>query len=450
MKEQPHPEPSTLEALVEGHLTRSERRQVARHLKSCGRCRAEMARLSRPRAADRGRLLAWQARRPATGYGEAVGRALEGLRALLPRLHEDSGNPYREPAHPEASRWRTSEDKGRRPGPLAVCNLLLEGSLKAMRDRPETARNLAESAIELVEDLLPGSPWAPLLRDVQARGWAYLGYLHQRQEDHEAAEAAFDRADVYRQKGSGDPLEEAQVLQLEALWAESRGDDEEAEWLLDREAALYDQLGQSRLEGRALVQKANLRARQGDLPEAIRLCREGISRLDPQADRELALIARRDLLHYLYAGGRHQEARALLADLTAATGGSGHPGLSPELRWMEGQIAQTEGRLAEAAATLGEAQRGFLSRGEVHQAFRVTLDLAAVLCRWREGGGPEPDPELVAPLLDAPGLSPQERAALGWMERAIAARKLCPELVDRFSRAMEVPDNLEVYLTFNS
>lgn len=449
MEKQSHPEPTILEALVAGHLSRSQRRRIARHLKSCAPCRSQVARLSRPGPTPRGRLLGWPARPPAAGYGEAFGRAFEGLRELLFHLQRDGGSPYHEPAHPEPSRWRTGEANGHRRGPLAACNLLLEGSLQALAERPETARKLAESAIELAEHLVHGSPWSSLLRDLQARGYAYLGYLHQRREDHGAAEAAFDRADACLLEGTGDPLEEAQVLQLEALWAESRGDDEEAEWLLDREAALYAQSGHPRLEGRALVHKASLRARHGDLAEAIRLCREGIAHLDLQADRDLAVTARRDLLHYLYAAGWLQEARDLLAELAAA-GGSGRGELDPELRWMEGKIAQAEGRLADAAATLEEARRAFLARGGVHEAFRVTLELAAVLCRQRRGGEPAPASELVLPLLGAPGLSPRERPALERLEEAIAAGELSPELVDQLAHEVEVPENPEVYLALTS
>lgn len=253
MEKSGHLERITLVALSEGRLPRSGRLRAARHLEACPSCKQELGRLLRPGESPQGRLLCWPSRQPA--YGEAFRRVFERLPDLLDRLHEEVSNdrlPLHDSGDSELSRRRPDRPWIRRRGPLARCNLLLEGCVNAVAERPERARLLAERAIEVAGDQLPDSPWAALLRDVQARAWAYLGHLHQLQGDPAAAEAAFAQADACLLRGTGDPLEEAHVLRLEALWAESRGDVEEAEWLLHREADLYRRAQSSRSRRRAL------------------------------------------------------------------------------------------------------------------------------------------------------------------------------------------------------
>lgn len=406
-----------------------------------------------PAASAGARILSWRPDLP-SAYSHAVERAFTGLSDRLARLHSESAGSqdlFCDLTRADPSRRRLMVRNCHRYHRLAVCELLLEKSLHTVLEDPSHALDMAELAIEVADNLHQETHWGGLPADLQARGWAYLANACRAMGDHRRAEEAFAAAEARLADGTGDPLEAAQLLQLRALLATDRGDFDGAERLLDQEMELYRQSDHAHLVGRGLVHKANVRARRGDLEGAVRLCRQGFDSIDPRRERHLALTARRNLIHYLDACGRHLEAQGILATTRHLDAGTSDGWSELEARWLEGKVAQRGGRLGDAEEAFEAARRGFLARGDVYEAARSTLELAAVYARQGRAVDLSRLAEDMAPLLRSPELRPQAHRALGELQRAAAAHAVTTELVERVASLLEQEQKgPELYHTLTS
>lgn len=96
---------------------------------------------------------------------------------------------------------------------FALADLLLDVSRDVCAADPEAGQELARLALAVAGRLDLERYGRFLVADLEARSWAYLGCARAR-TDPPAARQAFLRAARYLDQGSGDPLEEAEVLCL--------------------------------------------------------------------------------------------------------------------------------------------------------------------------------------------------------------------------------------------
>jgi hypothetical protein len=96
---------------------------------------------------------------------------------------------------------------------FALADLLLDVSRDVCAADPEAGQELALLALAVAGRLDPGRYGRCLVADLEARSWAYLGCARAA-IDPPAARQAFLRAAGCLDRGSGDPLEEAEVLCL--------------------------------------------------------------------------------------------------------------------------------------------------------------------------------------------------------------------------------------------
>lgn len=94
-----------------------------------------------------------------------------------------------------------------------VAERLLSASREVRDDQPESSAELARLALAVADRLEPGRYGDGLVADLKARGWAYLGDLWS-DSSPPAAREAFRLALGHLMQGSGDPLDEAEVLSL--------------------------------------------------------------------------------------------------------------------------------------------------------------------------------------------------------------------------------------------
>jgi len=220
------------------------------------------------------RVLTW-GRRGAPLYRGAFQQIFEGMGdrlSLLEREQAERGHLAGALARLAPARWRILIRNSPRFHRLTVCDLLIDRGLAVVDEEPETARDLAQAAVEMAEGLTRQGIWGSLAWDTLARAWACLGNAERAAGEHGQAEAAFSKAELCLEKGTGDPFEEARLLRLRATWARDRGHLEDAEDLLHREASLYDHPAQAAQAARALVERATVRRLRGDLPGALLLC----------------------------------------------------------------------------------------------------------------------------------------------------------------------------------
>jgi tetratricopeptide (TPR) repeat protein len=253
--------------------------------------------------------------------------------------------------------------------------LIDQGHRELHADR-RAAEEMIHLALAVAEEL--DSRWygTGLINDLKARVWAALGETRRQAADLRGAEEAFAEAGRRIVQGSGDALEEAQVLELEASLCRDLRRIPEALRRLDDAIAIYRQYGDFHLVGRAFLEKGQVEASQGKLAEAIHWSRQGLALLDPLREPLLDLSARHSLMLQLYESGRKEEAWFLLKASRPEFLAQGGALLTLRLRWLEGKIQRARERHEEAEAALLEARHGFVEQGSGFDAALVSLDLA--------------------------------------------------------------------------
>ncbi len=233
---------------------------------------------------------------------------------------------------------------------LTLANRLTDESLREARTAPPRARELAELALAVIAQLDVRRYGRTLVRDAQARACAALGWALCRLEQAAAARAAYATARAVIAAGSGDPIAEAQIHELEASLDVAAGDLRRAHSQVAQATLLYRQADQPTPLARSLV-------RQALLSEAC---------LDPDGG-EVALQEALDSLARQQAAGTETAlaglaARLLERDLSGrrpvATAQAWLAKLRRDHRdapWLTGLALYHHGRLADLA---GEAARG--------------------------------------------------------------------------------------------
>jgi tetratricopeptide (TPR) repeat protein len=296
-----------------------------------------------------------------------IARERRGLPRLIERLRD---------LPPAARRELLGSDPSFHNWPLG--EWLIEESQNLADSDPASAGELAADAVLIMEALVPG-PYGPaLVADFRARAWAARGEALRRLSDLRQAEEAFASAERFLLEGTGDPLEEAQILELKAALYRDQRRVGEAHLLLDDVIAVYRQYRDPHLLGRAFIQKGRVEGKVNALEPAIRWLRKGLGLIDPARERSLDLSARHSLMLYLNESGRPREARFLLKASAIEFLRHGSPLLNFRLRWLEGRIYDALGFLGEAEKALIEARQGFADLGVGFSAAAVSLDLAGL------------------------------------------------------------------------
>lgn len=255
---------------------------------------------------------------------------------------------------------------------------LIEESHNLADFDPDRAGELASDAVLVMAALVPGTYGTALVEDFRARAWAARGEALRRLSDLRKAEDAFASAEKYLLEGTGDPLEEAQIVELKAALYRDQGRVGEARLLLDDVVAVYRQYRDPHLLGRAFIQKGRVEGKVNALEPAIQWLRKGLSLIEPARDRFLDLSARHSLMLHLNESGRPREARFLLKASGPEFLRHGSLLLNLRLRWLEGRIYDSLGFLGEAEKALIDARQGFADLGVGFSAAAVALDLAGL------------------------------------------------------------------------
>jgi len=290
---------------------------------------------------------------------------------------------------------------------------LIEESRRSLGSDLEQGRELADCAAIVTGALAPGDGFSDaLINDLKARAWGIRGEVLRRLADLRGAGEAFVDAQGFLAQGTGDPLEEAGLLELQAWLCRDQSRTPEACCLLDDAAAVYRRYRDFHLLGRAYVRKGCVYGQAGELSAAVDWLRKGLSLIDAERDRPLALAARCRLLLYLTESGRAREARFLLKASRAEMLRHGTPWLLARLRWLEGKIYDALGFPAEAERALIDARQGFLDLKAELNAAAVSLDLAVLYTAHGRAAEVRRLAEEILPIFRARDLHREAIAAL--------------------------------------
>ena len=416
-----------------GNPGREETREVVRHLLAgCSECRTATSRIWPTARAPEATDPRSDGSNPADyDYSEAFARADRTLARHQVQFAEERGDvPHlrRELARHPRSRQGVLAENSARFHTWSLVESLLDDYRPLCQADPEEAAHLARLALRLSDRLDIEGYGRERVCDLQARSWAGLANVLRVQEKYRESEQAFARARQLLRIGTGDPVEQAEVLSLEAsLWS-SRCHFGRAITLLDRAISIARRLGQRELWARTLVQKAKYSTDRGLPEEALPLLLEAQKHLDPTFDPRLVATVQHNILYALVQTGRFEEASAGVAGTRALYRKLDYPVDLIRLDWLEARVTHGLGLLEEAESRFRKALNGMLAEGLDYDAALVGLDLAVLYSQ--QNRNPEIR-ELVAamlPVFSSHSIHREALAALVVFREAVSRERLSTAL----------------------
>ncbi|HSS52304.1 MAG TPA: hypothetical protein VLX28_25460 [Thermoanaerobaculia bacterium] len=387
-----------IEALLTGRLSKPKRLDAIRHLVAgCGPCGTLLLQAVPAKGVEDEVPGPWAE----AAYEGCLNRAFAAVSHVEKQWHRENEKLARVlellgPSPQMLEGLTLQQVRTYRGWPLVEALLRRAGEAR-FRD-PLAMRALCFLAKEHAESLDPELYVQPaLVFDLRARAWAELANAHRVNEEQEQADDALAQAASYRQQGTGDPLLQARISDLEASLRRAQRRFAEAIALLDDACDIYHSVGDSHLAGRALIKKGICARTAGEPRDAIQWIREGQSQLDGSRDPRLAAIGKQVLLDAMADCGQFQQASRMLMSSGLRQAFAADPLNLLRLRWVEGKILAGRDRLARAERALSEVRRGFEERGLDYDAALVGLELAAV---WLRQGKTAEVRELAQDMLD--------------------------------------------------
>lgn len=381
-----HPDLETLEKFVRSELSPAEGLRIQRHLLLCEDCEEAYLDLSfdKGQPSSPGLQDAGEAEEPQT-YSDAISRVLARTRDELERREQD----FREEQEcaqdqVEALLSAPAEERlariEREPELLTwgACERLVEAAgRRVLEDREETVR-VSELAVQVARRLEPERYGEGRVHDLQARAWATLGNARRLAGDVQGAERAFGTAEGHLARGSGDPSEEARLLEYKSSLRRSERRFDDALELIEEAIELYRLLTERHLTGRSLVRRGVILGFLDRFPESIASLREGLALLDAASEPRIDLYGRHNLFCFLLEAGRFLEAQAMLAETRRLHREVGEPLNLLRMHWLEGRLAAALGQTGEAEEMLTDTRDGFLEAGLGISAALVSMELASL------------------------------------------------------------------------
>ena len=376
-----HVSEKLLGRFLRSEASREESQQVVRHLLSeCSRC-SEMAHLVISEVG------LWSSRKASweEAYEEVFQRALvfateEEQRLALERLRGWEQWSFLEPLTPQAR--IAVVESGKSFHTWGLYDRLLEASRWYMRKEPDEAVDIVRLAITVAERLDPAAVLGEKrAADLLANAWAALGNVKRIASDFEGARSAFNQAWRFVAEGTGDPLEAAHLIGLEASYIKDIGEFETAESALEEALEIYRKAGDFRQQGRILLKMGDVIG-YANPEKGLAHIRKALPLIDTARDPRLELCARHDLAWFLMESGRSEEALAILDRARPLYKQFQDDFTQLRLHWLEGKIAANLGDLAGAESILGQLWEEFRVRDLNQEVVLVSIDLAEVLT-WK-------------------------------------------------------------------
>jgi tetratricopeptide (TPR) repeat protein len=390
-----HPTSEALEQFVLGQLSVPEMREISRHLMTgCASCQDRIAGLWEP-ADDFDETLAMEENSLADeslrdAYDEVLDRVFARMVAAEAAIgaQQVAGRKlFEELMQVPAARRHLLLSNSHRFKNRVLCEHLIEASHEAGFNEPARAIEAANLATVVADRLAPADCGGEEgYTSLRARAWAQLGNAFRVNVQLADAERAFAVAQVLLDEGSVALLDRARVHALLGTLRLDQRRFTESQQLYDRAAFIYKKLGQWNLLGRTLLQKAVVCTESNDAEGEMRLLRQALDLIDPQADPRVFLAARHNLIYALNGSGRSREAFALLFHTRPLYLKTGDRMNLLRLRWLEGQVALGLQRLEQAEVAFRETRQGFQELGHVFDAALASLDLASVYIQQGRSG----------------------------------------------------------------
>jgi len=319
--------------------------------------------------------------------------------------------------------------------------LLVERSRQAMLADPRRVEDLLRLALDVAEQLRPEEHGPGSGEAAKARAWAWLGNASRVLGDFRQAEAAFQTAELYLSRSWLDPLDEALLLELKAPLRRAQHRFDESLELLEDAIAIYREVNEPHLQGRALLVKGLALRYKGDLKGAADCFRTSLFLLDGPREPRLLVTGQYNLIGCLQDAGRNSEAATLIPDAKKMIEQVGVRADLMRLRWLEGRVLISLGRLGEAEEALSEVRETFIEDGVAFDAALVSLDLATVYLRQNRPVETRLLTEEILPIFQSREIYQEAMASLIVFQKAVEKEQLTLGLIQEISSYLEEARN---------
>jgi tetratricopeptide (TPR) repeat protein len=435
-----HPDHEALERFLDGGLSEGESRVLQRHLFLCPICEDRMIALLP------GSTMA--SPHPAIDDDE-------NYRALIQRLMDDrrteggsrshrlarerriASGLWREiEPHPHERRHALNRESSRYRS-WGLFELLLELSRRDVPDDPVRAENLLRLALEVADRLDPDEYGPGSIEAAKARAWSWLGNAWRVRGDFRQAERAFQTAEIFLAQSWLDPLDEALLLELKAPLRRVQGRFDEALELVAEAIAIYREVNEPHLQGRALMVNGLVLRYQGNLQAAADCFRTSLFLVDGTREPRLLVASQYNLIGCLEASGHAAEATTLIPEARRMFEAAGTRSDLLRLRWTEGRVAVLLGELAEAEAAFREVRESFLAEERAFDAAQVSLDLANLYLGQHRGEETKSLAAELIPIFQSREVYSEALVAVLVLQRAAAMEQLTVDLVEEIAGYLE-------------
>lgn len=183
-----------------------------------------------------------------SGWRESSLATLDAYEQQLDQAEHEARTFQQELAKHSGEQRLTIVRNTRRFHTWAFCRALQAASV-APEPQDLTARlGTAELALEIALSAWLDAPSPQLRTDLQSRSWQCLGHARRLLRDFEGAEEALDQAHRCLKLGTGDPLEEAQLLQIRGTLRTQLHSFSAAHHDYQRARGIYRRLGDAHAE----------------------------------------------------------------------------------------------------------------------------------------------------------------------------------------------------------
>jgi tetratricopeptide (TPR) repeat protein len=282
------------------------------------------------------------------------------------------------------------------------------------------AEHLARLALLLSKHLDPFYR-AEAIEDLRARAWAYIANVRRQRSDLAGAEKAFRTARSHLRRGTGDPIEKAMILDLEASLKRAQRRFSRAMSLLKRAHTIFLAAGDRHRAGRSLISMETILHDAGCPEQGIPLLYQALELIDPQQEPRLLLCVWHNLVDDLAEAGRAMEARRLFLKARPLYPRFPEAVTQNRRTWVAGKIARGLGQEKEAEALFLETRQSFLDEDVPYEVALVSLDLAALYARQGRTDELKRLAAEMVPVFSSRQIHREALAALAFWKQAVEA-----------------------------
>ncbi len=327
----------------------------------------------------------------------------------------------------------------------AVCLQLIAESHDARFEDHARMLDLARMAVVLVEVLDP-VVWGGFraLADLKARAYAHLGNALRVNNECGPAQQAFVETNAWLVAGTGDPVLQARVWDLEASLWKTMGRHVEAIGLLDKVYETYVAAGDHQLAAMALINKAEFlrdkadyQGNRTDRSLALLAYQEALVMIDAVRDPEWLWVAVYGCARLFVDLGDLAGAQHLAAQAKVLCQGLDRPLQKVRQRWLQACIATLGGQTYTAIRLLTELREEFLARDLGLDAALAALDLAKIYARQGRASELRRLAQEMIPVFRKQDVHREAQVALGFFCQAAKQEIVSLAIVDQVARFLQ-------------